>query len=300
MKESGNSTHVDMQLSPGVRKLQIILEHLQNCRSFRINSFVRWASGLGDEECLCPSDAVGIIYGIIAETRLPVKSLHVDFRHGGSLKGARLPKQLHHQPDFNGAWANLEDLFLDFWPFSEGPRATSDWTRELILHSTGLRRLSLKIHYHTSDSLLNGLLSSPNTFQGLQELTLTSANFPTDKWLKLLLRSQCTFRKLSFWFGEFEPVYWKGFIAELRTFRLLEDVAFDFAKGHGRSKEKVVWHDFPALEANPAVPGSDGRKFKLRYKLFNRLTRVIGVSFDGRADMDKALDILSRAVQAVP
>ena len=61
------------------------------------------------------------------------------------------------------------------------------------------------------------------------------------------------------------------------------------------SNDEIVRIQFPALEDNWVIPGSDGRKFELGYVKWEGQKRVWGASYRGRLGMDKALDILAES-----
>ncbi|KAI9711151.1 MAG: hypothetical protein M1812_007255 [Candelaria pacifica] len=277
--------------------LQTILERLQNCKSFRVYSYGDLEEGGRAGEYLYPSDAVSIILSIVAEAGLPVKSFFVDFNCQGSLDGKRLQMQLYKQPTFIAAWANLEELLLDHYLSCGFPSATLEWARDLVLHAPCLKRLSL--HFHNcreAPSFICSLLSSPVPFQGLQELKLACGHFTMDTFLNLLLRSRLTLRRLSFWFMFIESGTWKRFLTELRVFQHLEEIIVEFPSEY---RDGIIRLEVPTLEANPIVPGSNGREFKLRFKKWKWARRVMSASFKGRADMDKALEILAADVQDI-
>jgi hypothetical protein len=95
----------------------ILLNGLVNCLSFHI-----YRSGNHEDEYLVDwvegSDAAAIIFTIIAETALPVKSFRLDFTEYGTpmtldWKRVRIPELSGSQnSSFKSRWSHLEALFL--------------------------------------------------------------------------------------------------------------------------------------------------------------------------------------------
>lgn len=284
---------VDARLSPGVQMLRAILKGMTNCRSFHIYS----RGGMEeyyDSEYLLPSDAIGIVLAIIADTGMSIKSFFVDFRNwgSGSVDAKRLQMPRYQQPAFRIAWEKLEELRLEHCLTSD----TFDWARDLVLHTTKLKKLSLNFNFDYSTSFLDSLLTSPQTFHCLQEFKLGCAHTAVEDLSSLLLRCHSNLRTLSFWHVYVKSGTWVQILKELRNnFPLLESISVDWPKEY--RDEKIIDIQFPMLEDNLIVPGSQGRKFELKYKKWRGRRRAWGASYHGRVGMDKALELLAESVE---
>lgn len=281
--------------------LRDVLTKLVECKSFHIDS-------LGEDEgpygsnYLTASDVTAIILSIIAETSLPVKSFDVDCRDRGSVKAfdvearlvdaKRLQMHLYQQPAFLAAWDNLEDLRLALHLQSD----TFNWARNLVSHTTRLKKLSLHFGYVMSVSFIEDLLSSPTVFQRLQEFKLGCIHFTVEMLLSLLLHCRSNLRRLSLSFIHIHSGNWVQLLTELKTFPLLEDIAIEWPKW---SNDKgLYWFHFPALDDNPVVHPSGGREFELkRNKPEEEAKKIVwGARFHGREGMDKALEKLAESI----
>ena len=282
---------VDTRLSSGVQLLQDILKGFTECQSFRIYGF----GGIEDDPAmkyLLPSDVVYIILSTIAETNLPVKSFFVDFRDRGfsSLDVKRLQMSLCQRPTFRNAWKTVEELNLEHSLTSD----TFGWAKDLVLHATSLKKLSLHFHFDYTTSFIADLLAFPRVFQALQELRLGSA-IVTFNMLSSILNEACTnLRVLSFWHVYLQEGTWVAIFEQLRgSIPLLETIRIHWPKEY--INDEIVHIQFPGLEANREIPGSNGQKFELKYKKWKKQRRVWAASYHGRLGMDKALDILAKS-----
>ncbi len=280
---------VNTGLSSGVQMLQDILKGMTNCKSFHIHNL----GGMEDNtEYLLPSDAIGIILSVVAETGLPIKSFVVDFRNrgSGSVNAERLQMSLFQRPTFKNAWKTVEELRLEFSLASE----TFDWAKDLVLHTTSLKKLALHFNFDQSTSFISNLVAFPHVFQGLQEFKLGCANVTVNMLSSMLIDSRANLRVLSFWHVYLQQGTWVAVLEQLRgSLPLLESINVDYPKEY--SNEEIVHIQFPALEDNRVIPGSNGRQFELRYKKWKGQKRVWGASYRGRLGMDKALEILAES-----
>ena len=282
---------VDTRLSSGVQLLQDILKGMTKCKSFRIYSF----GGMEDDPAmkyLLPSDVVGIILSMIAETDLPVKSFFVDFRNRGfsSVDAKRLQMSLCQRSTFRKAWKSVEELNLEHSLTSE----TFGWAKDLVLYATSLKKLSLQFDFDYTTSFIADLLAFPRVFHGLQELRLGSANV-TFNMLSSILNEACTnLRVLSFWHVYLQEGTWVAILEQLRdSIPLLESISINWPKEY--INDEIVHIQFPALETIKEIPGSNGQKFELKYKKWKKQKRVWAASYHGHLGMDKALDILAKS-----
>ena len=269
--------------------LQDILRGMTKCKSFHIHS-VGGIEEYYDTEYLLPSDAVGIILSVIAETGLPIKSFFLDFRNQGSgrVDAKRLPMSLYQRPKFRNAWKTIEELRLEHSLTPEN----FDWVKDLVLHTTSLRKLSLHFDFDHTTSFISKLLAFPHIFQGLQEFKLGCAHVTVTMLSSILIASRPNLLVLSFWHVYLQQGTWVAVLEQLRgSLPHLESINVDWPKEN--SNEEIVHIQFPALEDNGVIPGPNGHKFELRYKKWKGQKRVWGASYRGRLGMDKALDILA-------
>ena len=282
---------MDTRLSSGVQLLENILRGMTKCNSFRIQT----SGGLEHDpimECLLPSDVIGIILSVIAETDLPVKSFFVYYNNIGlsSVGARRLQMSVCQRPRFRNAWKTVEELDLEH---SLTPD-TFEWAKDLVLHPTSLKKLRLHFDFDQTTSFIGDLLAFPRIFQGLQEFRLGRANV-TVNMLSSILNEACTnLRVLSFWHVYLQESTWVAILEQIRdSVPLLESISINLPKEY--FNDEIVHIQFPALETNGEIPGSNGQKFELKYKKWRGQKRVWSASYHGRLGMDKALDILAKS-----
>ena len=272
-----------------------LLNRLVNCRSFRISP-PQEPEDLDESECLRPSDAAGIILDITADTGLPIRSFHVDFRKLGTTPTAmkRLDTPRYQKPEFRAGWAHLEELILDYtMVHGYNMRAEAEnWAVELILHAPSLQTLTLGADFGDDDSLVNKL-SSSDTLPELQELSMRS-RYPTEEILSTFILRFCnSLRTLSIWnvglpLGGTWVSALKKWSCELP---LLERISFKHLVEMGPPRRLIV---FPSLRDNPEVPETGARKFDFFERKLGGELQIIGVRYQGPR-MDVALEILARS-----
>ena len=286
------TAHLDTRLSLGVQVLRDILRNLTNCRSFQFrHPYFEGRKEHFESKRLRPSDTVHIVFEVVIERGIPVKSFRIDCDHYKGLVTTRLQKQLYQQPKYMAAWEKLEELSVLRYPIV----ANLGWTRDLILHNTHLKKLALYLKGDETTEFLSSILCSIRSCQGLQEIELKFMRATGLIVAALLLRCRSSLRKLSIWDVHIRDGYWVRFFTELRSFESLEYIEVE------RLREsldgKTVWLQFPALDANRVVPGSGGRKFALRNEEWKGKKRVWRVEYQGRVGMDKALEILAESAE---
>ena len=190
------------------------------------------------------------------------------------------------------AWENLEELRLEHCLTTD----TLGWARDLILHTTHLKKLALHLTYDDTTAFLGSILCSMIPFQGLQQIELGYVNTTGEMLSALLLRCRSSLRKLSFLHVSVKHGTWVQILKALRTFESLEYIAVEWPREF--ENEKTTRLQFRALNANQAISGSDGQKVALRYKKWKGVKRVWGASYQGRVGMDKALQVLAESVEA--
>ena len=285
------TAHLDTRLSLGVQVLRDILRNLTDCRSFQIQSPFGGRKEHYESKCLRPSDTVHIVFEVVIERGIPVKSFRIDCYHCRGLATERLQKQLYQQPKYMAAWEKLEELRLERCPTV----ANLGWTRDLILHNTHLKKLVLHLKHDEITQFLASFLCSIRSCQGLQEIELKCIATTREMLSALLLRCRSSLRKLAIRHVYVYDGTWVQILTELRSFESLEYIAMEWP---GEVEDMTpVRLQFPALDANRVVPGSDGQKFTLGYEEWQGEKRVWSATYQGRVGMDKALEILAESAE---
>lgn len=286
---------VDTRLSSAVQLFQDILKGMTKCTSFSIQTL----GGMEHDPhmayllpSLLPSDVICIILSIIAETDLPVKSFFVNYRSLGlgSESARRLQMSFCQRPKLRNAWKNVEELELEHMLTSH----TFEWAKNLVLHPTSLKKLRLHFDFDHTTSFIGDLLAFPHVFQGLQEFKLGSAHVTGNMLSSILMETSKSLRVLSFWHLTLHEGTWVAVLEQLRdNIPLLESVSINWPTECNNEDRTHV--QFPSLDDNGVIPGSNGRKFELRHKKWKGQRRVWGASYHGPLGMDKALDILAKS-----
>ena len=282
---------VDTRLSSGVQLLQDILKGMTKCNSF----YIFLLSGMEDDtamEYLLTSDAIGIIFSLVAETGLPVKAFFLNYTNpdSGNAGARRLQISLCQRPTFRNAWKTIEEL--EIWHSLTSN--TFEWAKDLIIRTTNLKKLRLKLDRDHTTSFIGDLVAVPHVFQRLQEFDLGTAHVSVDMLSSILMESRSSLRVLSFWAIDLQKGTWVTILEQIRDrLPLLESICVDWLT-ESINGEKI-YIDFPSLKTDRVVPDSNGRKFELRYFQGREQKKVQGASYHGRQGMDKALDILAKS-----
>ena len=220
------STNLDTRLSLGVQVLRDILRNLTNCRSFHIHGpdFDGRVEHY-ESKCLRPNDAVHIVFEVVSESGIAVKSFHIVCQGRGGLDTKRLQMQLYQQQKYMAAWENLEELRLEHHPTIDN----LGWTRDLILCTVRLKKVAFNLNYNDTTAFLGSIFCSMIPFQGLQEIELERMH-TTREMLSALLHCRSSLRKLSFRHVVLEWGAWVQFLRELITFESLEYFALEWPR----------------------------------------------------------------------
>ena len=283
---------LDTRLSLGVQVLRDILRNLTNCRSFQI--LIPELGGLKERyqsKGFKPCDTVHIVFEVVIEIGIPVKSFRINYFHYQDLETERLQKQLYPQSKYMAAWGKLEELRFEHCP----AEANLGWTQDLILHNTHLKKLVLQLYKIEVTQFLASVLHSRKSCRGLQEIELNSMGATKKIISTLLRRCRSSLRKLSIRHVGICHGSWVQIFTELRSFDFLEYIAIETV---GQMENgKPVQLQFPALEANRVVPGSGGQKFALGYQEWKEKKRVWSVTYRGQVGMVKALEMLAESAE---
>ncbi len=301
----------------GADLLQDILANkLVKCRSFQIDGYDE-VQQRDETEFLIPGDAVGILLSIFAKNNLAIRSFTIESKRGstGRLDTKRLQMPLHRGPQFIAAWANLEELVLDYTMTCD----QHDWALGIISNASRLRKLSLRFYSELPDSTSSFMerLTSAHSFLGLQDFSLESANVTVEIILKFLLQNRDTLRAISFRHVTIEVGgTWAIVLESMKgNFPRLESLSVFWLKEHRSEEWPCVI--FSKLAENPAVPGSEGRRssdsrlesdshlvkslerpIKLTYRWLYGKGRVLSASYLGPG-MDNFLNVLSETAETL-
>ncbi|MCJ1433225.1 hypothetical protein MMC27_002584 [Xylographa pallens] len=166
---------------PGVEMLQdILIEGLIECRSFQIHR--KYIMEYPDDPNeLVYSDAIAILFLVIGETGLPIRSLQLDCESDGnpnSIDVDRVDSQDIQTPQFWTGWAHLEELDLHITMSSDALL----WTADLVLRAPNLRKLRIGYNLCNDGETVSffRILHFASTLPKLQELILSHLCFTED------------------------------------------------------------------------------------------------------------------------
>ncbi|MCJ1387134.1 hypothetical protein MMC17_010263 [Xylographa soralifera] len=183
---------------PGVRmRSDILVDKLVNCRSFRIQREYE-GDDLYDSDYLGYSDAIAIIFLVIGETGLPIRSLQLDSTSSDGTNRMymrRLDSRYIQKPQFWTGWAHLEELVLQMPLAYEAV----DYTADLVLRAPNLLRLKIGHAIEVYDEAFFRRLYTASTAHKLQELDLGDQSYIEDSITKLIFRFGHSLRALSLW-----------------------------------------------------------------------------------------------------
>ncbi|ORY54577.1 uncharacterized protein BCR38DRAFT_148244 [Pseudomassariella vexata] len=285
--------------SPSVIALNdLLVNKLINCRSFHVENYVgaihttdiqhpEW--GLSN---LSPSDAVAVLFSIIARAQLPVEAFRINLKE--NLASYRLPPSGPQEESFRNAWAShLQQLHLS-WLL----RRDDAFQRalDLVTTATCLKKLCLQWPELSSSmttapsGLLQGFLAAEN----LPRLTHFKLMAPQD--MSRITISELLFRlKDSLVFLHFVHVglrsgTWKEILSDLHgNFPRLEYLTIHNCL-EGLQRKGVFF--CPFLE-HPVMPALGG--FELVQLRYGEWEGVSGVRYVGK-DMDSALDLMGISI----
>ena len=294
----------------------ILVNKLVQCSSFCIDGYdeVRQREEM---DFLTPGDAVGIIFSLIADTSLAIRSFKIESMMGstGRLDTKRLLTASCRQPQFIASWAHLEALILN-------NRITCDqydWVLDLISNAPRLRELSLRFYseYPNRTSGFTERLNSAHHFRWLQAFSLESAVVTAETIVEFLLQSHNTLRALFL-----RCVAIKGGGTWATVLKLMKGnlpclaslLVFALQEHQADGWSRVV---FSKLAEYPALPGSEERRpgdgrlrsdsrrvnslerpVQLTYQWLYGKRRVVSADYQGPG-MDNFLDVLRESAENV-
>ena len=276
----------------------ILLNDLIHCRSFHVYREYEPENDY-EVDCLAPSDAVAIIFMMVAETALPIKSFNVDFTEFSKPK--KLDMKRLHIPEFPGSqrsrfisgWGHLEELILEYTMSVESLSLTTG----LVLSAPYLQKLKLgpgfESHDDESSDSFFERLSAAEGLPALRELSISGVQTTGPILARFVFRFGPSLCTLSFWHVMITSHdTWAAFFRAMRSnFPLLEHISVEHLKELQLPKTRII---FPLLDKDNGVPDTGGRKFDLKYKSLRRQQMVIGAKYSGPG-VDMALEVLARS-----
>ena len=135
----------------------MLSNRLRNCRAFCFENDDEYQPYFA-EDCIVPSDAVGIVLSTIAKCKLVTKSFkiqHNDHEYG-RLHTPRLQTSICKTPGFLTAWAHIEAIILSYMITED----QHEWILHLISSAKSLRELSLAFD-DRQNSFIDNLVKMP-------------------------------------------------------------------------------------------------------------------------------------------
>lgn len=292
--------------------LSILLNDLVHCRSFHVYGEYDYE----DEDVLDwvgPSDAAAIIFTIIAETALPIKSFHLSFAQFSTptaldMKRVHIPEVSGTQSSrFKSGWGNLKKLSLDIRLSVE----LLSLMTGLILSAPHLQKLKLGKTFTCKCDNFESFFDRLSTAEGLpalRELEVYGVWTTGPTLTRFILRFGSTPRKLSFWSVMMDSHdTWDAFFRAMRgNFPLLERISVAFlhnvvprnANWVNPDSDGIIpdydWIIFPLLEEDAEALESRGRKLGLNYSFIRRGPVIIGADYSGPG-AELALQVLAKS-----
>lgn len=201
-----------------------LLYDLVKCRSFFV--VCRYPEGRPDLDRVTVSDAVGVLFAIVSDARLPVKSFHLMYSSGRrrslSMDMRRLPL-VHRQPAFSSAWTHLQELCLEQYLTLEN----FPFMLDLMLSAPNLRILSLTLSSHDLSAGFLHELASSDRFPQIQQLGLFRTSVQVSDLESLVRRLSKDLRAIRLHDISLVSGSWDSVFAELRSdFPVLTSFSF--------------------------------------------------------------------------
>ena len=305
--------------------LQDILRNkLVNCRLFQIDNY----DEIGMQRVsawLTPGDVVSIVYFIVVNANLQIKSLTVGGQDvtPGRLSTERLLPICMHREKKNreglSSWRSLDSLILRFNLTID----QYDWALNLMKEASAVRRVSLRLDLGDNYTFFSRL-AALGPFHAIESLSLDCFTLNGTALSRFLIQHGKTLRGLTLRFIQLAPdsvkeeagTSWETVFGDMiGHMDRLEQVSvhFLFEPHNHVDRGRVV---FPLLSANdsyPVVPGSEERTtaygrvradarmvatldspVQLRFKYYGGQQRIFGVAYEGKK-IDDFLSLLIRA-----
>lgn len=289
----------------------LLIHKFLKCRSFYIEIFDEGYVGTLPyvSEYIRPSDAVGILLSIIAETGLAAKSFVIrDGTDGGGASRLDTPRlQIPYSNggrQFENGWVHLHDLTLQYGMTHD----QEDWAFNLVKTAPILRRLTLSF-FEEGELFLSRLAGVINPNSTLEHLSIKSAHVPEHVLSTILFKTQHSLRSLFLrsvhlgnvgaWAKLFKGM--KGSFPRLSSLELCFPVGhsdtaglsnlLQYPKVLGSEVKKRVGKEYRLKADSRCVEGLQGA-IDMRYKFKKEL--ILAVGYKG-PDMDVFLGVLTEA-----
>lgn len=292
----------------------ILVERMINCRSFKIHAMddinIHFSTEKYQTDRLTPTDAIGVALAIIADTALPITSLHTySIRSGsGYLDTNRLNTTLFQRQKFKLALKHLEELDLEH-VLTQG---AFPLVAELTEHLQSLHSLSIKLeHVDNASECSRRYLTLVSKLLNLRNFRLIAAEVSLETMTDLLFQSNSRLRSISFQMVRLaSPATWVEVFKSLKG-RMRHLERFSVVCPFGQNGTRGICNMFPELNKYPVVPGPEDsswsnsgvrsvpwleRPVRVYYNGYKERRRIIGACYDG-PDMDNFLDLLANTAR---
>ena len=286
---------------------------LMNCRSFQIHN--NDEIGMPKQSAwLTPDDVVSIVYFIVVNANLQIKSLTIGSQDEtpGRLRTERLlPLCLHREKENReglSSWRSLDSLILRINLTVE----QYDWALNLLKEAPAVRHISLRLDFG-NDYTFFRRLAALGPFHVIQNLLLDCITLDGTALSRFLVQHGKTLRGLTLRFIQLTPdsvkeeagMAWKTVFGNMiGHMNRLEQVSVLFLfVPHNQvgSRARIFFSSLPADDSYPKVPGSEERTIaydrvsadarmvatlespiQLRFRFYGGKLRTVGASYEGR------------------
>ena len=323
---SRNTSRGLMDPLPGVSSMlqEILINKLINCRSFRIDIY--------DDVCMqkksarvTPGDVLSIVYFIVVNANLQIKSLKVEGRDEIPVQLSTerlLSLYLHREKGSReglSSWISLDSFILRF----DLTMGQYDWALNILKEASALRRLSLRLDF--GDNFFPRL-AALGPFHAIENRSLTCMTLNGTSLSLFLIQHGNTLRDLTLRYLHLKPdsveeeaaTSWETVFGDMigHMDRLEQICVLSLSEPHSyldRARARIVFPSLSVDDRYPVVPGSKERTtgngfvradarvvatlespVKPIYKFYGGQQRTLGVAYEGR-QIDEFLALLIKA-----
>ena len=322
---SRNTSGGLMDPLPGASSMlqEMLKNKFINCRSFRIDIY--------DDVCMqkksawvTPGDVVSIVYFIVVNANLQIKSLMVGGQdeNPGQLSTERLLSLCLQREKGSreglSSWRSLDSLILRF----DLTIGQYDWALNILKEASALRRLSLRLGFGDNHTFFPRL-AALGPFHAIESLSLNCMTLNGTKLSLFLIQHGKTLRDLTLRYLQLKPdsvkeeaaTSWETVFGDMigHMDRLEQICVLSLSEPRSyldRARARIVFPSLSVDDRYPVVPGSKKRatgygfaKADARvvatlespvqpiYKLHDSQKRTLGVAYEGR-QIDEFLALL--------
>ncbi|EFR00546.1 hypothetical protein MGYG_03550 [Nannizzia gypsea CBS 118893] len=233
---------------PPVQKLRDILIALVNCRSFEI-----WNNDGRDKalDLIQPSESLRIIFYIIAEAALPLKSLTLDYDGGHGIDEQYLDFQDLRKEGFLSSTSNLQSLTLQCYLSLKNV----NWINEVARAATGLKTLTFSCPSDPTEYFLEHKCLSALERAPLQKIFLRGTDWPTPEHCIDFFRCyRSSLRTLHLHLNTLSSPGWSAVLEELRdNFPLLANIKLSTLREPGPQINIIDFYKLPEVSGCACV-----------------------------------------------